>query len=77
MSAISNEICDLISNRLLLCIPLGLDKIWFKILNEFSIEGLGNLLGYGDNDFNKLIKFSSLPSLRNKHFFFVRKIFFL
>jgi len=65
MSAISNEICDLISNRLLLCIPLGLDKIWFKILNEFSIEGLGNLLGYGDNDFNKLIKFSTLPSLRN------------
>lgn len=64
MSAISNEICDLISNRLLLCIPLGLDKIWFKILNEFSIEGLGNLLGYGDNVFNKLIKFSSLPSLR-------------
>ena len=57
MSVISNEICDLISNRLLLCIPLGLDKIWFKILNEFSIEGLGNLLGYGDNVFNKLTKY--------------------
>ena len=54
-----DEICELLYRRLKQCIPLGLYKIWFRSKNT-SVEGLGDLLGYSDKDFEKMIDYSQL-----------------
>ena len=59
----SDPICELLYYRLKDCIPLGLYKIWFRVKDSF-LEGLGDLLGYSDQDFNELVQYSSL-SRRN------------
>ena len=58
-SNFNDEICALLYRRFKDCIPLGLYKIWFRV-KEGSLEGLGDLLGYSDSDFNKMITYSPL-----------------
>jgi hypothetical protein len=62
-SNFNDEICALLYRRFKDCIPLGLYKIWFRV-KEGSLEGLGDLLGYSDLDFNEMITYSPL-SKRN------------
>ena len=52
-------ICQFLHNRLKQCLPLGLYKIWFRV-QETSLEDLGDLLGFFDNDFSEMIKYSAL-----------------
>jgi len=62
-SNFEDQICELVSKRLKQCLPLGLYKIWFRV-KEGNLEGLGNLLGYSNEDFIDLVKYSAL-SRRN------------
>ena len=50
---------DIIVQRFKQCLPLGLYKIWFPVLNS-TVEGLGDLLGYSDKDFSDLASYSAL-----------------
>jgi len=63
----NDKVCELIYRRLKDCIPLGLYKIWFRVKNS-CLEGLGDLLGYSDKDFEELILNSSLSSQNDKLF---------
>jgi len=61
-SNFEDEICKLLSDRIAQCLPFGLYKIWFKVKHG-NLEGLGNLLGYSDDDFRNLIKYFSLSRI--------------
>jgi hypothetical protein len=55
----NDEICQLLYRRFKDCLPLGLYKIWFRV-KDSCLEGLGDLLGYSDKDFQELVCHSSL-----------------
>jgi hypothetical protein len=63
----NDDLCELIYRRLKDCIPLGLYKIWFRV-KDSCLEGLGDLLGYSDKDFEELVRYSSLSSKNDKLF---------
>ena len=52
-------VCHFIHDRLKQCLPLGLYKIWFRVRRS-SVEGLGDLLGCTDEDFNEMVSHSAL-----------------
>jgi len=55
----NDKICQLLYRRFKDCLPLGLYKIWFRV-KDSCLEGLGDLLGYSDKDFQELVCYSSL-----------------
>ena len=61
MHYFNDEICRLIYRRFKDCLPLGLYKIWFRV-KDSCLEGLGDLLGYSDQDFQEMILYSPLCS---------------
>ena len=61
-SNFDDPICKVIYHRMKECLPLGLFKVWFRV-KDGSIEGLGDLLGYSDTDFNEMVKYSTLSKV--------------